>query len=74
MDLRERQVGQLTLSPDVEVKGDVRFDPQSVLLGHLEDAALLPSVVLEQLAVQEAGSSSRDKGRLDSLKCPADCL
>ena len=56
--MKKRTEGKLTFSPDVEVKGDVRFDPQSVFLCSLEYAAFRPLVVLQQLAVQKARSSS----------------
>lgn len=41
----------LILPPDVEVKGDVRFDLQFVFLGRLKYAVIGALVVFEQLAV-----------------------
>lgn len=41
------------LPPDVEVKGDVRFDLQFVFLVRLKYTVVCALVVLEQLAVQK---------------------
>lgn len=49
---RERK--HLILPPDVEVKGDVRFDSQFVFLRWLKYAVVCAIVVLEQLTVQKS--------------------
>ncbi len=43
----------LILPPDVEVKGDVRFDSQFVFLRWLKYTVVCAFIVLEQLAVQK---------------------
>ena len=45
-------------SPYVEVKGDVRFDPQLVLLGWLKYTVVCSIKVLEQLTVEKPKSTA----------------
>lgn len=43
----------LIVSPDIEVKGDVRFDLQFVVLCRLKYTVVCAVIVLEQLTVQK---------------------
>ena len=53
MKVTEEKRKHLILPPDVEVKGDVRFDLQFVVLRWLEYTVVCAVIVLEQLTVQK---------------------
>lgn len=71
MEMKDERLGggeqgqrrHLILPPDVEVKGDVRFDPQFVFLHWLKYTVVCAIVVLEQLTVQKP--EGKGNGELD---------
>lgn len=59
-----RHYNLIVSSPDVEVKGDVWFDPQFVVLCRLKYTVVCSIVVLQQLTVQKSETKGDDDLRL----------
>lgn len=67
----KKQKEKHLLPPNVEVKGDVRLDPQFVILRRFKYTVVCPLIVLEQLTVQKPESQGEDE--ID-LKYPTDAV